>query len=150
MNTTHTVIAFLLAASVTLPQGVQAQDPAEAVVLPADSIRFHPHAPEKDAQIAVLYGNPREEGYFLIRLAFAPGWTGRPHTHPVAELLMVRSGTCYVAMGDDLSREAAGKLSPGSFAAVPAGTPMRGFAGEEPCVLDVQGQGPFTAQYLDE
>lgn len=150
MNKAYIVIAVLTAASTSAPQNLQAQAPAEVIMIAADSVHFRPHPPEKDAQIAVLYGNPREEGHFVIRLQFAPDWNGRPHTHPVSEMLMVRSGTCYVALGDDLSREAAVELRPGSFAAVPAGTPMRGFAGEEPCVVDVHGQGPFTADYLDE
>jgi len=145
MNKAYIVIAILIAASTSPPQALQAQAPAEVIVVAADSIQFRPHPTEKDARMAVLFGNPAEAGYFLMRIEFPPGWTGPPHMHPNAELLMVRSGACYVATGHDLSREAATELPPGSFAAVPARTPMRGFAGEEPCVVDVQGQGPFTA-----
>jgi len=143
-------IVVPFAACVFLSDGVQAQDAAEVTVLTPDSLEFRPHPAEKDGQIATLYGNPGEAGHFVIRVKYAPGWAGRPHTHGVTELLVVRSGTCYVALGDDLSREAATELPAGSFAAVPAGTPMRGFASDEPCVVDVQGQGPFTSHYLDE
>lgn len=149
MNNCHAAILAFAAALMLLPQSLPAQAPTEVVVTAADSIAFHPHPTEKDARMAVLFGNPSEAGYFLMRIEFPPGWTGPPHTHPNAELLMVRSGACYIATGDDLSREVATELRPGSFAAVPARTPMRGFAGEEPCVVDVQGQGPFTANNLN-
>lgn len=115
-----------------------------------EALSFQPYEGDPEARIAVLYGNPAESGPFVVRLKVPPDWTGRPHTHGGTELVTFLSGTCYFAHGDALTREAAKQMLPGSFIALPAGTPMQGFSGEEGCVVDVHGEGPFTTRYLDE
>ncbi len=114
-----------------------------------EALSWQPVEGDPEARIAALYGNPDEAGHFVVRIKLPPSWAGRPHTHGVTELLTVHSGMCYLAYGDALTREAAKKLSPGAFIALPAGTKMRGFTGKDGCVVDVQGQGPRTTQYLD-
>ena len=114
-----------------------------------EALSWQPVEGDPEARMAVLYGNPAEAGHFIVRFKLPPSWTGRPHTHGNTELITVHSGTCYVAHGDELTREAAMKLSPGAFIAMPAGTRMRGFTGKDGCVADVQGEGPITTQYLD-
>lgn len=105
---------------------------------------------EEGYLMTVLYGDPSKEGHYAIRFKLPPNWAGRPHTHGEAEIVTVYSGTMYFAYGKDLSREAAKAFGPGSFVALPAGTKMRPFTGREEVIVDVQGQGPFTIQYLDE
>ncbi len=130
-------------------QGQAAQAQGVEIVTP-DALSWQPVEGNPEARVAVLYGNPAEAGHFVVRYKFPPSLAGRPHTHGGTELITVHSGTCYLAYGDDLSREAAKKLSAGALIAMPAGTKMRGFTGEDGCVADVQGQGPLTTQYLDE
>jgi hypothetical protein len=55
-----------------------------------------------------------------------------------------------LAHGEDLSHQAAKSFGPGSLIVLPVGTKMRGFTGEDEVVVDIQGQGPATTQYLDE
>lgn len=142
--------AVVLLLGIANPTWVSAQDDIDATVLTPESMVFQPYGGEAGARMAVLYGDPRAEGHFVIRLEFPPNWAGRPHEHGGAELLLALSGACYVAHGEDLTREAATPLPPGSFAAVEGGTAMRGFSGDEGCVVTVQGQGPFTTTFLDE
>lgn len=139
----------LLAASVSPPESHAQQRDGVKHITP-DASAFQPFPEEANAQIAILYGNPAEPGHYVVRLKFAPHWVGRPHTHGGAELLTVQSGTCYFAHGDELTRDAAKELPAGSFVAFPPRTRMRGFTDENGCVLDVQGQGPFTTEYRDE
>ena len=129
-------------------QGQYAQAQGVKTVTP-EALNWQPVEGEPEARMAVLYGNPAEAGHFIVRFKLPPSWEGRPHTHGRTELLTIHSGTCYLAYGDALTREAAKKLSAGAFIAFPAGTKMRGFTGEYECVVDVQGQGPLTTQYLD-
>lgn len=145
-----TAIAGLFLVAFMLPPALQAQQQPEVKKITPEAMAFQPFPEEQDARIAILHGNPAEAGHYIVRLVFAPTWTGRPHVHGGAELLTVQSGTCYFAHGDDLTRDAAAELPTGSFTAFPAGTHMRGFTGEEGCTVDVQGQGPFTTRYLDE
>lgn len=142
-----TVAAVCFAA--LLPYAVHAQVGGVAALAP-DDLSWQPVEGDPEARIATLYGDPAEEGHYIVRLTLPPNWTGRPHTHGGAELLTIHSGMCYLAHGEALTREAAQKLVPGAFVALPAGTKMRGFTGAEGCLVDVQGQGPMTTQYLDE
>ena len=144
------VVAVCLIA--LLPHAVQGQDYQEQVVttVTPDALAWEPVEGDPGELLAVLYGNPDEAGHFVVRAKLPPSWVGRPHTHGNTELLTVHSGTCYLAHGDVLTREAAIKLSTGTLIAMPAGTKMRGFTGEDGCVVDVQGEGPLTTQYLDE
>ncbi len=140
-------ILFLIALS---PGIVRAQTKP-----PADVIALHPEQlewqqTEEGYAMTVLYGDPSGEGHYAIRFMLPPKWEGRPHTHGGAEIVTVHSGTLQLAYGEDLSREAAKAFGPGSFIVLPAGTRMRGFTGDEDVIVDVQGQGPFTIQYLDE
>ncbi len=129
-------------------QGQAAQAQSVKTVTP-EALIWQPLEGDPEARIAVLYGNPDEAGHYVVRIKLPPSWAGRPHTHGGTELVTVHSGTCYLAYGDALTREAAKKLSTGAFIALPAGTKMRGFSGKDGCVVDVQGQGPLTTQYLD-
>ncbi len=144
------VVAVCLIA--LLPHAVQGQDYQEQGVttVTPDALAWEPVEGAPEVQMAVMYGNPAEEGHYVVRYAYPPSNVGRPHTHGEAELITVHSGTCYLAHGDVLTREAANKLSQGSLIAMPAGTKMRGFTDEDGCVVDVQGQGPRTTQWLDE
>ncbi len=130
-------------------QGQAAQAQGVEIVTP-DALSWQPVEGNPEARVAVLYGNPAEAGHFVVRYKFPPSLAGRPHTHGGTELITFHSGTCYLAHGDVLTREAAHRAAPGTFVAMPAGTKMRGFTGEDGCVADVQGQGPLTTQYLDE
>ncbi len=136
------VVAVCLIA--LLPHAVQGQDYQEQGVttVTPDALDWQPVESDPEVRIAVLYGNPAEEGHFMIRAKLPPSWAGWPHTHGEVELITVHSGTCYLAHGDALTREAANKLSTGTLVAMPAGTKMRGFTDADGCVMDVQGQGP--------
>ena len=144
------VVAVCLIA--LLPHAVQGQDYQEQGVttVTPDALDWQPVDGAPDVRMAVLYGNPAEEGHYVVRAKLPPSWAGWPHTHGHTELITVHSGTCYLAHGDVLTREAAIKLSPGTFVAIPAGTKVRAFTDGDGCVADVQGEGPLTTQYLDE
>ncbi len=132
----------------TWQPGQAAQAQGVTTVTP-EALSWQPVEGDPEVRMAVLYGNPAEAGHYIVRLKLPPSWAGRPHTHGDTELITIHSGMCYIAHGDALTREAAKKLSPGALMAMPAGTKMRAFTGEDGCVADVEGQGPLTTQYLD-
>ena len=138
---------FLLTFSPSVVQA-QAQPSADVVALAPDQLEWQ--ETEEGFLMAILYGDPSSEGHYAIRFKLPPHWEGRPHTHGGAEIVTVYSGTMYFAYGEELSRDAAKSFQPGSFIALPAGTKMQAFAGDEELVVDVQGQGPFTTHYLDD
>lgn len=138
---------FLLAVTIGV-QPAWAQTSDVVTVTEADQLEWQ-ETPDGASMVA-LYGDPSQEGPYVLRFKLPANWAGRPHTHGGAELVTIHSGTMYFAYGDDLSREAAKPFGPGDFIALPGGTKMRPYTGDDPVVVDVQGQGPFTTQYLDE
>ena len=90
-------------------------------------------------QMAVLYGDIRSNDCSVVRLKMRPNWDAPPHTHERTELevVRVRSGTMYLAFGEDPSRGAARAYGPGSFIVYPAGTTSRMFAGDEEVIVEV-------------
>ncbi len=133
-----------------VPDAVNAQAQTSAGVVRVSPEDIEWQKTEGGYHMAVLYGDPSGEGHYLIRFKLPPNWTGRPHTHPGAEIVTIYSGTLLFAYGEDLSRDAAKEFAPGSIVALPGGTKMRAFTGSEEVILDAQGQGPFAIQYLDE
>ncbi len=145
------VFTFVILLFLTLsPQVVQAQEQPSAAVVAVAAEQVDWQETEEDFLMAVLYGDPSSEGHYVMRLKLPPNFEGRPHTHGGTEIVSVHSGTLLLAYGEDLSHEAAKSFGPGSFIVLPVGTKMRGFTGDDEVVLDIQGQGPATTQYLDE
>ncbi len=62
-----------------------------------------PPALPAGARFALLEGDPKKEGPFVMRLRFPDGYNIPPHTHPATERVTVLSGTFKIAMGDQRS-----------------------------------------------
>lgn len=100
------------------------------------------------AKVAMLEGNPAQEGPFTMRLRLPDGFQIQPHWHPAVEHVTVLSGTFNLGMGEKFDKSAGRALAAGSFAFMPPG--MRHFAwatGET--VLQVHGMGPWKIHYVN-
>ncbi|EDQ05742.1 hypothetical protein DSM14862_02726 [Sulfitobacter indolifex] len=141
--------AAVLAVTAFMPPA-SAQEHHHTVVIP-DEVEFQqgpPSLPE-GAQIAVLYGNPAEEGPFALRLKFPAGYTIPPHTHPKDEIVTVISGKLGLTAGDILDRSAAPLLAAGSLVVLPSG--MAHFAWvEEETIIQLNSIGPLKITYLQD
>jgi quercetin dioxygenase-like cupin family protein len=100
------------------------------------------------AKMAMLEGDPTKEGPFVMRLHFPDGYHIPPHTHPKTERVTVISGAIYLAMGENLDRSVARKVSAGSFAFWPAGMKHTAWA-EGETVIQLHGIGPWQINYLN-
>jgi quercetin dioxygenase-like cupin family protein len=101
------------------------------------------------AKVAVLEGDPAGDGPFTMRIEFPADYVVPAHTHPVTERLTVLSGTFYVGLGDSFDREKAHALPVGALAVMESGTAMFGFTGDEPTVIQLNGNGPWGITFLD-
>ena len=81
---------------------------------------------KKGAKMAVLYGDPKSQGEFVIRLKMPAGYKIMPHWHPTDENVTVISGGFVAGMGDTFDPNAK-LLGPGAFVTMPA--KMHHFAG---------------------
>ena len=100
------------------------------------------------AKVAVLEGDPAKEGPFVMRLLVPDGYHIPPHTHPKTERVTVISGVFYLAMGDNLDRSAAQKLTTGTYGFWPAGMKHAAWA-ECETVVQLHGMGPWTINYAN-
>lgn len=122
---------------------------AHRAFLPGD-IKWTP-APSSlpgGAEMAVLYGDPNQEGDFVVRIKAPKGYRVPPHTHPKAELVTIISGAFSFGRGQTADRASVEKLPAGSFISMPAGVLHYVFVDEE-SVLQINAAGPLKIDYYD-
>jgi hypothetical protein len=142
--------AFILlaAAAFALPrllgQGEMSHGKEMAIHSPAD-IKWEVGPPSlpSGAKRAILEGDPAKEGPFVMRLQFPDGYHVPPHPHTATEHVTVIAGELHIAMGDNLDRSAARKMTAGTFGYWPAGMKHAGWMKGE-TILQVHGTGPWT------
>ncbi|BAU49402.1 cupin [Sulfurifustis variabilis] len=102
------------------------------------------------AKTAVIDGDPKSSGPFVMRLKVPPKTTIGVHTHPATENVTVLSGTLYFAPGDKLDRKAAKAFGPGSYFSIEQGKPMFAYTKDKEATVQLHGNGPWGITYLDK
>jgi len=100
------------------------------------------------AKVALLEGNPAQEGPFTMRLQLPDGFQIQPHWHPAVEHVTVISGTFNLGMGEKFDKSSGRSLAAGSFAFMPPGVRHYAWATGE-TVVQVHGQGPWKINYVN-
>ncbi|MGI8835086.1 MAG: cupin domain-containing protein [Pyrinomonadaceae bacterium] len=94
------------------------------------------------AKFAVLEGDPKKDGPFVIRIWFPDGFRIQPHWHPKVERVTVISGTLNLGMGVKFDQSATRKMPAGTYGFWPAG--MRHFAwARGKTIVQLHGTGPW-------
>lgn len=101
------------------------------------------------AQTAVIDGDPKSSGPFVMRLKVPPKTKIRVHTHPADENVTVLSGTLYFAAGDKFDTKTAKPFGPGSYFSIGKGKSMFAYTRDKEAVLQLHGNGPWGLTYLD-
>jgi quercetin dioxygenase-like cupin family protein len=107
-----------------------------------------PTALPPGAKMAVLEGDPKKEGPFVVRFQFPDGYHVAPHTHPKTERVTVISGVLHLATGEALDRNSAKGLPAGSFGYWPAGMKHTAWS-EGDTVIQLHGIGPWQINYVN-
>lgn len=102
------------------------------------------------AKTAVIDGDPKSSGPFVMRLKVPPKTKLRVHTHPTDENVTILSGTLYFAAGDKFDAKTAKPFSPGSYFSIEKGKPMFAYTKNKEAVLQLHGNGPWGLTYLDQ
>jgi quercetin dioxygenase-like cupin family protein len=132
-----------------------------ASTAPADTMKGHTIVPPQEikwgpapavlppgAEAAVLFGDPSEEGLFVLRLKLPRGYRVAPHVHPGDEVITVISGTFRMGMGEVADQRKARRLPAGSFFALPPGMAHYVFTDEE-TVVQISTVGPWGLTYIN-
>jgi quercetin dioxygenase-like cupin family protein len=91
---------------------------------------------------AIVEGDPKKAGIYVIQVRFPPGVMSKPHYHRDTRYATVLKGTWYTGEGEVFAPEKTVGLKPGSFMKHPAGTRHYDGAKEEGVTLQLVGMGP--------
>jgi len=141
------LVAAAFAGGLALPAGAGMEGHA---VVASEEVEWTagPASLAPGAEMAVLYGNPAEEGLFAMRLKLPAGYAIAPHTHPKPEIVTVISGTLLLGMGESADRAATQALPAGSFFAFEPGMAHYVFTDVE-TVVQLNSTGPWNITYVD-
>jgi quercetin dioxygenase-like cupin family protein len=141
------LLIFAVAGGIASPQAIAGE---EHVMVTPQEVEWQtgPASLEEGSEMAVLFGNPGEEGLFAMRLRFPEEFHIAPHTHPRPEVVTVISGTFYLGTGETADRDEAHALPAGSFFALEPGTPHFAYA-DSGTVIQLNSIGPWTIEYVD-
>jgi quercetin dioxygenase-like cupin family protein len=101
------------------------------------------------AKTALIDGDPKSTGPFVMRLKVPPKTKIRAHTHPADENVTILSGTLYFAATDKFDIKKAKAFGPGSYFSIGKGKPMIAYTADKEAALQLHGNGPWGITYLD-
>lgn len=119
-----------------------AVDEAGFVRLLPDEVEYEPY--REGLIISYITGHPEEEGFYLLRIRFAPGAFSAPHFHSTDRHVTVIKGIWYTGTGSEFDLDNTVPLSQGSFMLHPAGAIHYDGAKDEEVIVEIKGIGPVT------
>ena len=137
--TAFALMGCLLVASVAV---VFAQAPVVRVT--PEQIKWTKDPANLGFEEAIIEGDPKKPGIYVIHVKFPPGIMSKPHYHGEARYATVIKGTWYTGEGDVFDPGKTVGLKPGSFMKHPAGTHHYDGAKNEEVILQLVGIGPTS------
>jgi len=119
-----------------------AEDANGFVIVKPDEITWQPNPTGSGPDLAVIYGDPQKEGFYIIRARFKPGVMSRPHRHPNDRHVTVISGTWWAGTGTTFDPSKTTPLGPGSYMKHPAGEAHFDGAKDVEVIVEIKGMGP--------
>jgi quercetin dioxygenase-like cupin family protein len=95
------------------------------------------------SELAFLYGNPAEPGFYVMRVKFLSGTMSTPHYHDKDRFITVLQGTWWVGMSNDLGDIE--PMNPGGFMVHPAGAVHFDGSVTGETIVEVRGMGPVLS-----
>ena len=122
---------------------------APRVLLPAAQMVWSeaPYDLPPGAKGSLLSGDPTRPGPFVMRLQFPTTYRIPPHWYQGDINLTVISGILGVGLGESWDTNALQPLMTGGFLSLPAGT-RHFLVAEAPTLVQIQGTGPLSIQYI--
>ena len=143
---TALVVSFIAAGSLA----AAATEEFNFVRITPTGVQWHDIPGGHGAQVAVLSGDPRQAGPYVMRVKFPPHVMDLPHTHPNARYVTVLHGTWYAGTGTTFDPRLAQPMPAGSFMLHPARAPhWDGSASDDTVIVQIIGDGPGTSTPVD-
>jgi quercetin dioxygenase-like cupin family protein len=124
--------------------------PTESVMAKPPEIKWNPGPPSLPAgsEIAVLSGDPKAEGPFVMRLRLPAKYKIPPHWHPAHEHVTVIEGGFWLGHGETWNDKSLKELGPGGFAMMPP-KHSHFVATKKKTVIQVHAWGPWAIHYIN-
>ncbi len=100
-------------------------------------------------RLAVVAGQPSEQGLYTIRVKVPHGVKLMPHKHPEDRIYTVISGVFYIGLGDQFDANGLQAYPPGSVVVLPGSTSHFHWAKSGEYVTQVSAIGPLGLEYVD-
>jgi quercetin dioxygenase-like cupin family protein len=143
------ILGFVALAIASSPAAAREMD--EPVMLTPAEIAWTPGPASMPpgSEVAIMEGDPKQEGLVTMRLSLPPNYQLPPHTQSNVERVTVISGTLYFGHGEQMEPAKAKELPAGSFFLFPPDTPMFGFTREQGTVIQLNVEAPWDVFYLN-
>jgi quercetin dioxygenase-like cupin family protein len=142
--------AMVLACTAAVPTHAASLPTQSFGSVHAEDIQFQPFEPfPAGALLAIVAGDPRKPGPYVIRVKVAGGVKLMPHTHPEDRIYTVISGVFYIGLGKTFDETKLVAYGPGSVIVLPAHTPHFHWAKSGEYVTQVTGMGPLGIDYVE-
>jgi hypothetical protein len=126
--------------------------PGQAVfraILP-EEIDWKPFAAfPPSVRLAVVVGQPSQEGPYTMRVKVPYGVKLKPHRHPEDRVYTVISGVFYIGLGDQFDAEKLVAYPPGAVVILPGDTSHFHWAKSCEYVTQVTAIGPLGLEYIN-
>ena len=117
---------------------------------PADVRWFTPSYYTDGRQRAQMLGDSSRGGVWVDRVKIPAGGRVQAHTHPQDEIVTVIEGTWYLGAGEKFDAAQLKAYPPGSFIVIPAGVPHFVAAKDGTVIVQLNGNGKFSTDYLEK
>lgn len=141
-----TWLALALAMGALLAQPAWSED--NSVRVAPEDVQWRDLPGYNGMQGAVLDGDPRKSGVYVLRVRIPPGLMTRPHFHTEDRYITVMSGTWWVGAGDTFDPAKTEALKPGTYLHQAARTHHFDGAKDEEVVLQIIGNGPGGTTFI--
>lgn len=136
----------------TRRETVRPHEPGQAVfraILPED-VDWKPFAAfPPSVRLAVVVGQPSQDGPYTIRVKVPRGVKLMPHRHPEDRIYTVISGVFYIGLGHRFDDEKLQAYPPGSLIILPGNTSHFHWAKSGEYITQVTAIGPLGLEYID-
>jgi quercetin dioxygenase-like cupin family protein len=131
---------------------VRPHQPGQAVfraTLP-EEVEWKPFAAfPPSVRLAVVVGEPLQEGPYTIRVKVPRGVKLMPHKHPEDRVYTVISGVFYIGLGDEFDPGKLQAYPPGAVVVLPGNTSHFHWAKSGDYITQVTAIGPLGLEYVD-
>lgn len=100
------------------------------------------------AKMCVLEGSPKKEGAFTVRFILPPNFKIPAHFHLKDERVTIISGEVFIGFGEELNMNKATKFTAGCYYVNPAESHHYVFTKKKEAIIQINGIGPWSFEYL--